>query len=88
MRPEVVKRSNDRRDFHVCPAAGWLEATFGWLTHCRWLCRDEERSTARADDFIKIAMIRLTLVRLAGQPTPYRNIGPQGPDTNRYCSVT
>jgi hypothetical protein len=48
-----------------------VERTFGWLTRCRRLCRDYERTTAHAEDFIKIAMIRLMAARLAGQQTRY-----------------
>jgi hypothetical protein len=48
----------------------------GWLTRCRRLCRDYERTIAHAEDFIKIAMIRLMAARLAGQQTHYRNIRP------------
>jgi transposase len=54
---QVVKRSDDLTGFHVLPR--WVvERTFGWLTHCRRLCRDYERLTAHAEDFIKLAMIR------------------------------
>jgi transposase len=53
-----------------------VERTFGWLTRCRRLCRDYERSTVHAEDLIKIAMIRLMAARLAGQQTRYRNIRP------------
>jgi transposase len=51
-----------------------VERTFGWLTRCRRLCRDYERTTAHAEDFIKIAMIRLMAARMAGQQTRYRGI--------------
>jgi transposase len=49
-------------------------APSGWLTRCRRLCRDYERTVVHAGDFIKIVMIRSTVARLAGQPTRYRNI--------------
>lgn len=51
-----------------------MERTFGWLIHGRRLCRDYERTIAHAEDFIKIAMIRLMAARLAGQQTRYHGI--------------
>jgi len=47
----------------------------GW-PRCRRLCHDYERTTAHAEDFIKIAMIRLMTARLAGRQTHYRGIRP------------
>jgi transposase len=44
-----------------------VERTFGRLTCCRRLCRDDERTIAHAEDFIKVAMIRLMAALLAGQ---------------------
>jgi hypothetical protein len=38
------------------------------------LCRDHERTTAHAEDFIKVAMIRLMAARLAGQQIRYAGI--------------
>ena len=57
----------------------WIGTTFGWLTRCRRLCRDYERSIAHAEDFIKIAMIRLMAARLAGDQTRYHGIRPTPP---------
>jgi transposase len=74
VRLEIVKRSDDVTGFHVLPRRWVVERTFGWLTRCRRLCRDYERTIAHAEDFIKIAMIRLMAARLAGQPTRYHNI--------------
>jgi hypothetical protein len=63
IRLDIVKRSDDLTGFHVLPRRWVIERTFGWLTHCRRLCRDYERTIAHAEDFIKIAMIRLMAAR-------------------------
>jgi len=47
---------------------------FGWLSRCRRLCRDYERTIPHARDFIKIATIRLMAARLAQQQIHYRGI--------------
>jgi hypothetical protein len=49
---------------------------FGWPTRCRRLCRDYERTIAHAEDFIKVAMIRLMAAPLAGDQTRYHGIRP------------
>lgn len=77
IRLEVVKRNDDLKGFHVLPRRWVVERTLGWLTRCRRLCRDYERTIAHAEDFVKLAMIRLMTARLAGQQTRYRNIRPQ-----------
>lgn len=74
VRLEVVKRSDEVKGFHVLPRRWVVERSLGWLTRCRRLCRDYERSIAHAEDFIKIAMIRLMAARLAGQQTRYHGI--------------
>ena len=80
IRLEVVKRNDDVKGFHVLPRRWVVERTLGWLTHCRRLCRDYERTIAHAEDFIKLAMIRLMAARLTGQQTRYRNIRPTTAD--------
>lgn len=77
IRLEVVKRNDGLKGFHVLPRRWVVERTLGWLTRCRRLCRDYERTIAHAEDFIKIAMIRLMAARLTGQQTRYRNIRPE-----------
>jgi transposase len=76
IRLEIVKRNDDVKGFHVLPRRWVVERTLGWLTHCRRLCRDYERTIAHSEDFIKIAMIRLMAARLTGEQTRYRNIRP------------
>lgn len=74
VRLEVVKRSDDVKGFQVLPRRWVVERSLGWLTRCRRLCRDYERTIAHAEDFIKVAMIRLMAARLTGQQTHYHNI--------------
>jgi transposase len=76
VRLEVVKRSDDIEGFQILPRRWVVERTLGWLTRCRRLCRDYERTIAHAEDFVKVAMIRLMAARLTGQQTRYRNIRP------------
>jgi transposase len=76
VRLQVVKRSHDLKGFQVLPRRWAVERSLGWLTRCRRLCHDYERTIAHAEDFIKVAMIRLMAPRLTGQQTRYRNIRP------------
>ncbi|MFG2558218.1 hypothetical protein [Streptomyces sp. NPDC048496] len=46
-----------------------MERSFGRLLRNRRPARDHERLTATPEAMIKVAMTRLTLVRLAGQPS-------------------
>ncbi|QHC24624.1 IS5 family transposase [Streptomyces sp. GS7] len=64
---EIVKRTDDVKGFKVLPRRWVVERTFGWLVRNRRLARDYERLTATSEAMIKVAMIRLMLVRLAGQ---------------------
>jgi Transposase DDE domain len=74
VRLEVVRRSDDTKGFQVLPRRWVVERSLGWLTRCRRLCRDYERTIAHAEDFIKVAMIRLMAARLTGQQTRYPGI--------------
>ncbi|MEU1941052.1 IS5 family transposase [Streptomyces sp. NPDC020125] len=64
---EIVKRTDDVKGFKVLPRRWVVERSFGRLVRNRRLARDYERLTATSEAMIKIAMIRLMLVRLAGQ---------------------
>jgi transposase len=66
---EVVKRADDVKGFKVLPRRWVVERSFGWLVRNRRLARDYERLTATSEAMIKVAMIRLMLIRLAGQPS-------------------
>ena len=64
---EIVKRTDDVKGFRVLPRRWVAERTFGWLIRNRRLAHDYERLTATSEAMIKVAMIRLMLVRLARQ---------------------
>ncbi|WP_326770909.1 IS5 family transposase (plasmid) [Streptomyces sp. NBC_01591] len=66
---EIVKRTDDVKGFKVLSRRWVVERSFGWLVRNRRLARDYERLTATSEAMIKVAMIRLMLVRLAGQPS-------------------
>jgi transposase len=70
---EIVKRTDDVKGFQVLPRRWVVERTFGWLVRNRRLARDYERLTATSETMIKIAMIRLMALRLAGQNTTWSN---------------
>lgn len=70
---EIVKRSDDVKGFKVLPRRWVVERTFGWLVRNRRLARDYERLTATSEAMIKIAMIRLMAIRLAGQRVTWSN---------------
>lgn len=62
---EVVKRSDDTKGFTVLPRRWVVERTIGWLTRCRRMARHYEALAALAEAFVKLAMIRILLRRLA-----------------------
>jgi transposase len=61
---EIVKRSN-AAGFEVLPKRWIVERTFAWISRNRRLARDFERYAATAAAFIRLAMIRIMLRRLA-----------------------
>jgi transposase len=70
---EIVKRSDDVKGFQVLPRRWVVERTFGWLVRNRRLARDYERLTTNSEAMIKLAMIRLMAIRLAGQTVRWSN---------------
>jgi transposase len=70
---EIVKRTDDVKGFKVLPRRWVVERTFGWLVRNRRLARDYERLTANSEAMIKVAMIRLMTIRLAGQTVRWTN---------------
>lgn len=70
---EIVKRNDDVKGFQVLPRRWVVERTFGWLVRNRRLARDYERLTATSEAMIKVAMIRLMTLRLAGQSVTWSN---------------
>ena len=61
---EIVKRS-DASGFEVLPKRWIVERTFAWISRNRRLARDFERYATTAAAFVRLAMIRIMLRRLA-----------------------
>lgn len=62
---EVVLRPEGAKGFVLLPKRWTVERTYGWLHWCRRLNVDYERLPGSSEAFIRIAMIRLMLRRLA-----------------------
>lgn len=62
---EVVKRSDGAKGFAVLPRRWVVERTIAWITRCRRMARHYEALAAAAEAFVKLAMIRILLRRLA-----------------------
>jgi transposase len=65
--PQIVRRC-DRHQFVVLPKRWIVERTLAWISRCRRLARDHERHARKAAAFVRFAMIRLMLRRLAASP--------------------
>ena len=63
-RLQIVKRS-DAVGFEVLPKRWIVERTFAWISRNRRLARDFERYAATVAAFVRLAMIRIMLRRLA-----------------------
>jgi transposase len=61
---EIVKRSDLHR-FVVLPKRWTVERTFAWISRCRRLGKNFERHARKSIAFIRLAMIRIMLRRLA-----------------------
>jgi transposase len=61
---QIVKRSDLHR-FVVLPKRWIVERTLGWISRNRRLMRDYERHTRKTAAFVRLAMIRIMLRRLA-----------------------
>jgi transposase len=61
---EIVRRC-DRHRFVVLPKRWIAERALAWVSRCRRLARDYERHARKAAAFVRLAMIRLMLRRLA-----------------------
>ena len=61
---EIVKRSH-AAGFEVLPKRWIVERTFAWISRNRRLARDFERYATTVTAFIRLAMIRIMLRRLA-----------------------
>ena len=61
---QIVRRS-DLHKFVVLPLRWRVERTFAWISQCRRMARDYERHARKAAAFVRLAMIRVMLRRLA-----------------------
>ena len=61
---EIVKRA-DVSGFEVLPKRWIVERTFAWISRNRRLARDFERYAVTVAAFVRLAMIRIMLRRLA-----------------------
>jgi transposase len=64
---QIVRRC-DRHRFVVLPKRWIVERTLAWISRCRRLARDYERHARKVVAFVRLAMIRLMLRRLAAKP--------------------
>ena len=62
-RLQIVKRSD--AGFEVLPKRWIVERTFAWISRNRRLARDFERYATTVAAFVRLAMIRIMLRRLA-----------------------
>jgi putative transposase len=62
---EVIKRSDKQKGFQVLPRRWVVERTFAWLSFHRRMSKDYEYLPKTSEAFIRIAMIKLMLARLA-----------------------
>ena len=60
----IAARNGMQKGFEVQPIRWIVERTFAWLSRCRRLARDYEKTVSSAKGFIHFAMIRLMLRRL------------------------
>jgi transposase len=61
----AIVRRCDRHRFVVLPKRWIIERTLGWISHHRRLARDFEWHGLIAVAFVRMAMIRIMLRRLA-----------------------
>lgn len=61
---EIVKRT-DKHQFVVLPKRWIVERTLAWISRNRRLARDFERYARTVAAFVRLAMIRIMLRRLA-----------------------
>jgi transposase len=61
---EIVKRSDQAKEFVVLPKRWIVERTIAWLNRCRRLAKDWENLNRKALAFLHLASIRLMLRKL------------------------
>ena len=62
---QPVERPKGQKGFHVQPKRWIVERTFAWLSKCRRLSKDYEALIESSEAWIRLAMSRLMLRRLA-----------------------
>ena len=62
---EIVKKLADQVGFVILPRRWVVERTVAWISRNRRLARDFERHATTVTSFIRLAMIRIMLRRLA-----------------------
>jgi len=72
---EIVRKIEGQRGFAVLPRRWVVERTFSWITKCRRLMCDYERTIEHSEAMVQWAMVGLMVRRLAraagGDVTPY-----------------
>jgi len=61
---EIVKRSDQVKEFVVLPKRWIVERTLAWLNRCRRLAKDWECLNIKSLAFLRLASIRLMVRRL------------------------
>lgn len=62
---DVVRKPADSKGFEVLPRRWVVERTFGWLRRCRRLSKDFERTMASGLAWLRLALVRVLVRRLA-----------------------
>lgn len=73
---EIVPRKKNQEGFEVLPWRWIVERTFGWLGRYRRMSKEYDELPATTEAFIRIAMIKIMLARLAGRSTSRRSFPP------------
>jgi transposase len=61
---EIVRKPEGKKGWVKLPIRWTVERTFAWLTRCRRLSLDREKSVLSSESFVKLAMIQMMLRRL------------------------
>jgi len=62
---EVRKRPEEQKGFHVIPTRWLVERSLGWMNRDRRLSKDDERTIASSESWVKISFIGQMTRRLA-----------------------
>ena len=60
----VIRRPAGAEGWMVLPIRWTVERTFAWLSQCRRLAKDHEKSVLSSETFVRLAMVHLMLNRL------------------------